>query len=136
MLYRKGQQSLLPFLPKNFELVYCSDVVGLLQNLGSTHNPEEWRLLVDSSKLFSKVVQLYNGNIHPSIPIDHCVHMKEIYENTDFLLKAIHYSKYEWKLCGDHKVIGSLLGMQSGYTKFCCFFLRMGLPNKKQTLQN
>jgi len=39
----------------------------------------------------------------------------------DLLLRAIRYSKYEWKICGDRKVIGSHLGMQSGYTTFCCF---------------
>jgi hypothetical protein len=39
----------------------------------------------------------------------------------DLLLKATIYSKCEWKICGGHKFVGSLLGMQSGYTKFCCF---------------
>ena len=38
----------------------------------------------------------------------------------DLLLRAISYSRYEWKIRGDHKVIGSPLGMQSGYTTFCC----------------
>jgi hypothetical protein len=38
-----------------------------------------------------------------------------------FSLEAIIYSNYEWKICGDPKVIGLILGMQSGYTKFCCF---------------
>jgi len=47
--------------------------------------------------------------------------MKETYENMDLLLKAIIYSKYEWKICGNPKIIGLLLGMQSGYTKFSCF---------------
>jgi len=28
---------------KDGELVYCNDV-GLLQELGCTHNPKEWRL--------------------------------------------------------------------------------------------
>jgi hypothetical protein len=64
---------------------------------------------------------LYNGNIHPSILIAHCVHMKETYEIMDLLLKAIIYSNNERKICGDPEVIGLLLGMQSGYTKFCCF---------------
>jgi len=41
------------------------------------------------------------------------VHMEETYENMDLLLKAIRYSKYGWKICGDLKVI-RLLGMQSG----------------------
>jgi len=38
----------------------------------------------------------------------------------DLLLKALSYSKYRWKICGDLEVIGLLLGMQPGYTKFCC----------------
>ena len=38
-----------------------------------------------------------------------------------FALETTSYSKYGWKICGDLKVIGLLIGMQSGYTKFCCF---------------
>jgi hypothetical protein len=40
--------------------------------------------------------------------------MKETYENVALLLKAISYSKYGWEICGDLKVIGLLLEMQSG----------------------
>jgi len=47
--------------------------------------------------------------------------MKETYESMDLLLKAISYSKYGWNICGDLKVIGLLIGMQSGYTELCCF---------------
>jgi hypothetical protein len=106
---------------KDGELVYYNDIEGLLQELGCTHSREEWRLFVDSSKFSVKAVLLYNRNICLSIPIVHSVHMKETYENRDLLLKAISYSKYGWKICGDLKVIGLLLGMQSSYTKFCCF---------------
>jgi len=34
---------------KDDELVYCNDVEGLLQELGCTHNPEEWIHFVHSS---------------------------------------------------------------------------------------
>ena len=37
------------------------------------------------------------------------------------LLNALHYDKYQWSICGDLKVISLLLGMQSGFTKYCCF---------------
>jgi hypothetical protein len=37
-------------------------------------------------------------------------------------LRANDYSKCGWKICGDLKVISLLLGMQSGYTMYCCFF--------------
>ena len=109
------------FFLKNGELVHCNDVERLQQELECAHNPEEWRCCVDSSKFILNAVLLHTGNIHPSIPVAHSVNMKETYENMDLLLKAISYSKYEWKVCGDFKVIGLLLGLQSGYTRFCCF---------------
>jgi len=37
------------------------------------------------------------------------------------LLKHIQYSKYNWNICGNLKVVALLLGMQLGYTKRCCF---------------
>jgi hypothetical protein len=44
----KCQQS--PLFSNDGVLVNCNDVEGLLQELGSTYNPEEWRLFVDLSK--------------------------------------------------------------------------------------
>ena len=46
----KCHQSLSSFFSKDRELVYFIDVEGLMQELGCTHNPEEWRLLVHMSK--------------------------------------------------------------------------------------
>ncbi|GBP93530.1 hypothetical protein EVAR_66227_1 [Eumeta japonica] len=31
------------------------------------------------------------------------------------------YKEHKWKVCGDLKVIGMLVGLQGGYTKYCCF---------------
>jgi hypothetical protein len=56
------------------------------------------------------------------ITIGHAVHMKETYENMELLLRKEQYNKYKWHICGDFKVIGNLLGLQSGYTKYCWFF--------------
>jgi hypothetical protein len=95
---------------KDGELVYCNDLEGLLQELGCTHNPEEWRLFVDKSEFTLEAAQLHNGNIHLSIPNAHSVYMKETYENMHLLLRALSYSKYGWKICEDLKVIGLLLG--------------------------
>jgi hypothetical protein len=44
----------------------------------------------------------------------------------NLLLKAVSYSKCEWKICGDLKVIGLILGIQSDYTMFCCFLCALG----------
>ena len=103
MSYRKRQQTLSSLFSKNGELICCYDVEGLLQELGCTHNPEEWRIFVDSSKFCLKAVLLHNGNIRPLIPIAHSVHMKETYENMNLLLKSISYSKYGWKVCATLK---------------------------------
>ena len=43
-----------------------------------------------------------------------CINMKNI-------LMGVHYKKYQWEVCGDFKVIAVLLGLQSDYTKYCCF---------------
>jgi hypothetical protein len=131
MSYRKCQQSLSSLLSKDGELVYCNYADGLLQVPGFTHNPEERRLFVDSAEFSLKAVLLHNRNISPSIPIAHSVHVKETYKNVDMLLEAISYSKYGWKVCGDLKVTGLLLGMRSGYTKFCCFLCEWDSQSKR-----
>jgi predicted esterase len=72
---------------------------GLMNALGIKHDPQEWRLFIDSSKLSLKEVFLHNGNQHPSIPVGHAVHMKESYENLKQLLNKLKYSKYGWHIC-------------------------------------
>src|SRR6185436_6296680 len=47
--------------------------------------------------------------------------MKETYGNLKQLLDCLQYSKYGWHLCGDLKVVAVLMGLQLGYTKYCCF---------------
>jgi predicted esterase len=79
----------VPFFRKEDNLVFCYDVDGLLNALGITHDPQEWRLFIDSSKLSLKAVLLHNGNQHPSIPVGHAVHMKETYENQKQLLNKL-----------------------------------------------
>ncbi|CAH1388743.1 unnamed protein product, partial [Nezara viridula] len=36
-------------------------------------------------------------------------------------IESIKYQDYQWQICGDLKVVAILLGMQRGFTKFCCF---------------
>jgi len=91
--------------------------------LGIKHDPQEWQLFIDSSKLSVKAVLLHNGNQHPSIPVGHAVHMKESYENRKQLQNKLDYSKYGWHICGDLKVVSLLMGLQLGYMKYYCFFV-------------
>ena len=46
--------------------------------------------------------------------------MKEDYENVKQLHIKINYAEFKWYVCGDFKMLGFLLGLQSGYTKYSC----------------
>lgn len=74
-------------------------------------------MFIDSSKRSLKGVLLHNGNLYGSITIAHSVHLKETYENLKTLPEYVQYEKHCWKVCGDLKVIGMLLGQQGGYSK-------------------
>ncbi|GFW45865.1 uncharacterized protein TNCV_4495851 [Trichonephila clavipes] len=96
------------------------------------YEPEEWRLFIDSSKRSLKAVLLHNGNRYASVPVGHSVHLKECYENLEFILNKLSYSDHKWTICGDLKVISMLLGQQSGYTKFPFFLCEWDSRDRKQ----
>jgi hypothetical protein len=50
------------------DLVYCSNIKELMEELQLEHTHEQWRLLTDSSQASLKVVLLHNVNKYPSIP--------------------------------------------------------------------
>ena len=117
----KKHKHLVRFFKMERGLVVCTNIDGVMQTLKFNHNPLDWRLFIDSSKLSLKAVLLHSGNTLPSIHVGHSVHNKELYENMKILMEAINYSKFRWPICGDLKVIALLLGLQQGFTKYCCF---------------
>lgn len=119
--YRKRHETFASFFVVTDSLCYCHDVRGLFDDIGIEHNPEEWRLFIDSSTKSLKAVLLHNGNRFPSIPVAHSAHLKEDYKNVKLLLDKINYDRYKWDVCGDFKMLGFLLGLQGGYTKYSCF---------------
>ncbi|UYV81646.1 hypothetical protein LAZ67_20001789 [Cordylochernes scorpioides] len=123
--FRKRQDEFQDFYSQENDLVYCNNVVSLMEALGHDHDTEEWRLFIDSSKISMKAVLLHNGNKFPSVPIAHASNMKETYENRKLLLKKIEYERYGWKICSDLKFVALLRGLQLGYTKFCCFLSKI-----------
>ena len=102
-------------------LSFCNNIDALMGALGVQHIPSEWRLFIDSSKSSIKAVLLHNGNLLPSIPIAYSENLRVSHETMVILLEHIKYDTYNWRIYGDLNVIGLLLGMQPGYTKYCCF---------------
>ena len=47
------------------------------------------------------------------------------------LLTKLNYEVYQWQICGDLKVIAIILGMQLGYTKYCCFLCEWNSRDRK-----
>ncbi|KAF2344985.1 hypothetical protein FHG87_024259 [Trinorchestia longiramus] len=37
------------------------------------------------------------------------------------LLSTLNYQKHKWLICGDLRVVGLIIGLQDGYTKYSCF---------------
>ena len=70
-------------------MVYCNDIDGLMAALRITHDPDEWRIFIDSSETSLKAFLPYNGNVLPSIPVGHAVNMKEMYDAMKQLLRCI-----------------------------------------------
>jgi hypothetical protein len=98
--------------------VFCNNICFVLEVLGHKHNPHQWSLFIDSSKVSLQLVLLHNGNRFPSVPLAHAAKLTEIYESMKLLLGKIKYDEFKWKLCGDPKVVALLLGMQLQNTKY------------------
>jgi len=117
-------------------VVFCYDVCSVMTVLGHEYNSDQWRLFIDSSKVSLKVVLLHNKNRLPSVPLAHAGNMKEGYESMKLLLGKIEYDEFKWNLRGDLKVVALLLGMQLGYTKYCCSLCEWDSRDKKNHYVN
>ncbi|EFN83122.1 hypothetical protein EAI_10361, partial [Harpegnathos saltator] len=47
----------------------------------------------------------------------HSTQLKEEYSNLKLVLEKINYSAHKWQICGDIKILGMILGQQSGFIK-------------------
>jgi hypothetical protein len=93
-MYHKRHEDLVQFFKMERGLVACTDIDGLMQTLNINHNPLDWLLFIDSSKLSLKTVLLHSGNTVPSISVGHSMYNKESYENKKILMEAINYDKF------------------------------------------
>ena len=120
--YRNREEKLRKYFQSDGQLVYCTDVEGLLLAMGlSVCRSNNWRLFIDSSKRSLKCVLLHNGNQYGSIPIGHSVSLKENYKNIKVVLERLKYCVHQWLICVDLKMVNFLLGQQGGHTKYPCF---------------
>ena len=118
--YRKRNLDIAQHFTTDGPLCYCNGIEGLYANLLQEYSSSDWRLYyIDSSKRNLKAGLLYNGNLKPGLA--HFVYLKETFVNLQEVLEAIKYRAYVWNICGDLKVIGLLMGLQQGFTKYCCF---------------
>ena len=67
--FRNHQNDLKEYFPQGNDLVVCNDLCSLLNAVGHQHDPTEWRLFIDSSKVSLKAVLLHKGNEFPSVPL-------------------------------------------------------------------
>lgn len=122
--YRNREQQFRQFFSqdKSLGFVYCNDIVGLMNTMKeNVYKAQEWRLFIDSNIRSLKAILLHNTNVLAPIPIAYSTVLKESYENVKIVLDKIKYSEHNWQLCGDLKIIGIVLGMQSGNIKYPCF---------------
>ena len=77
-LFRNCQKDLVQFFLMEGDLVYCNDIDGLMVALRITHDPDEWRLVIDSSKTSLKAVLLHNGNVLLSIQRETTVQVHKV----------------------------------------------------------
>ena len=128
--FRARHHDLVKFFENMSSFSVCTDVSGLMNALEIEYHPQQWRLFIDSSKASLKAVLLHNGNALPSIPIGHSAETKETYERCKEILNYVKYSEHQWLICGDFKVIAIIMGMQLGFTKYCCFICEWDSRNR------
>ena len=103
--YRNREEKLRKYFQSDGQLVYCTDVEGLLLAMGlSAYRSNDWRLFIDISKRSLKCVLLHNGNQYGSIPIGHSVTLKENYENIKVVLERLKYCVQQWLINVDLRI--------------------------------
>ena len=99
-VYRKRLEVLVHLFKMERGPVACTVIGSLMQTFSIYHNPLDWRLYIDSSKLSL----FHNGNTLPSIPVGHSAHNRGPYENIKILMEAINYDKFKWQILPYYEV--------------------------------
>ena len=121
--YKHREKEYLPFFINENLLVYCVDVKGQIEKLGTACNPRDWRLFIDSSKASLKAVLLHSGNLFASIPLAHSTQMKKTYEYIEIMLTKLKYEEHGWKVCVDIKFLICFKANSLNIQSFSVFYV-------------
>jgi hypothetical protein len=126
----KRDEDFRKFYQKDDVSIYCWDINGLFRKFQQEHNPNDWRLFIDASTKSLKAVLLCNNQIYPSIPVYYSTIQREKRDVIKDLLEKINYDNYEWRFCGDLKMIGITLGIQGTSANHPCFLCDWKRPQR------
>jgi hypothetical protein len=60
--HRNRKKECIPYFYQDGDLVYYSDIFGLMEKFNFEYDVNEWRLFIDSSKRSLKAASLHNGS--------------------------------------------------------------------------
>ena len=125
--YRDHERELWQFFTfqDKSSLVYRNNIAGLIKSIGfnrwidqwASIDATEWRFLLTYPAAISKQLFYVMGIVfHQSL-------LGIQYKWKKLIIAWIIYCLplHKWLICGDLKVIGLVLGLQGGYSKFPCF---------------
>ena len=106
-------------------------MTSLLFQLEVSIDYNDWFLFLDESISSFKAVLIHKVNLK-TVPVAFSKSSKESFSLVSEVLSLIKYSKYQWDVSADFKVIAMLTGMQSGYTQYNCFLCQWISREKDQ----
>ena len=92
--YRRRQNEFTTFYYEEKNVVYCKNIHVLMSQLTLQYEPFKWRLFIDSLKSDLKAILLHNGNIFPSIHVQHSINLKENYKDLAVILQKLRYEDH------------------------------------------
>lgn len=106
------------------EITYCHDIKELFIKLEYPNNPKEWILFIDRSQVSLTAALVHVADKFPSIPIAYSSGMKATYASLQAIIMLTQYYDHKWRVCGDLKVVGVLMGLDENYVERQCFLCK------------
>lgn len=107
------------------KVIYCNDIDKMLEEHQLTHVPGKLRLFLDADLESFKAVLLDNtvdkDERYSGLLVAYSERLPEIYEAVQQVFELINYSKYQWKVSCDFKLIAVISGMKPGFCKYQCY---------------